>query len=340
MVCHNGLRILQATVSSCPNLTALPEWFEDLASLRSLTIYDCPNLTLLPLGFKLLTKLQHFSIQECPELEERCSQGSGEDWSKIAYVPHKYIGLHQVKQSGEASTSGCYSVQASSHRRRQFLELHPAIEAQQQPHHSVAGTTAQPHGYFDTVPVIEKIHSLAPLQPHLYEDPNLGPCDEQFERSQAGQKGANRQVRERDRADQMQISAIRTMSHSRATKGIDPWDKRRSRPQEEGSKTGTFTEFTIPIHQILAQVKDKPWVRRPPPLRGDPSRRNTSNYCAFHRKHGYYTKNCNAWKRHLEELVRDGHSIELSQRSPFSRLRTVMQLPRNLPKRSFGLTPF
>ncbi|CAL9000697.1 unnamed protein product [Prunus brigantina] len=35
-------------------------------------------------------------------------------------------------------------------------------------------------------------------------------------------------------------------------------DKRRSQPQEGGSETGTFTEFTIPIHQILAQRSQHP----------------------------------------------------------------------------------
>ncbi|CAL2259763.1 unnamed protein product [Prunus armeniaca] len=87
-------------------------------------------------------------------------------------------------------------------------------------------------------------------------------------------------------------------------------DKRRSRPQDGNSETGTFTEFAIPIHQILAQVKDKPWVRRPSLMKGDPSKRDTSKYCAFHGEHGHYTNNCNAWKRHLEELVREGYCTE------------------------------
>ncbi|CAL9024326.1 unnamed protein product [Prunus brigantina] len=42
-------------------------------------------------------------------------------------------------------------------------------------------------------------------------------------------------------------------------------------------------------------------------MKGDPSKRDTSKYCAFHKEHGHYTNNCNPWKRHLEELVREGH---------------------------------
>ncbi|XP_020415676.1 uncharacterized protein LOC109948144 [Prunus persica] len=87
-------------------------------------------------------------------------------------------------------------------------------------------------------------------------------------------------------------------------------DKRRSRPREGSLEIGTFTEFAIPIHQILAQVKDKPWARRPLTMKGDPSKRDTSKYCAFHWEHGHYTNNCNALKRHLEELVREGHCTE------------------------------
>ncbi|XP_050364558.1 putative disease resistance protein RGA1 [Argentina anserina] len=114
----NGLQDMRMLhcleISSCTNLTALPEWFENLDSLRSLTISGCPNLQALPAGLKNLTKLQHLSIQECPELEERCIQGSGEDWFKIAHVPHMYIGSPQISPSSEASTSGGSSSQTSA----------------------------------------------------------------------------------------------------------------------------------------------------------------------------------------------------------------------------------
>ncbi|CAL2224530.1 unnamed protein product [Prunus armeniaca] len=43
---------------------------------------------------------------------------------------------------------------------------------------------------------------------------------------------------------------------------------------------------------------------------GDPFKMVTSKYCVFHGEHGHYTNNCNAWKRHLEELVRDGRCTE------------------------------
>ncbi|CAL9000513.1 unnamed protein product [Prunus brigantina] len=97
-------------------------------------------------------------------------------------------------------------------------------------------------------------------------------------------------------------------------------DKRRSHPQEDAAAGENYTKFTIPIHQILAQVKNKPWVRRPPPLKGDPDKRDTSRYCAFHGAHGHTTNNCFAWKAHLEELVREGHCTEFVAKQAIQRI--------------------
>ncbi|XP_020421410.1 uncharacterized protein LOC109949714 [Prunus persica] len=97
-------------------------------------------------------------------------------------------------------------------------------------------------------------------------------------------------------------------------------DKRRSHPQGEATAGENYTKFTIPIHQILAQVKNKPWVRRPPPLKGDPDKRDTSKYCAFHGTHGHTTNNCFAWKAHLEELVREGHCTEFVAKQAIQRI--------------------
>ncbi|BFG19662.1 hypothetical protein CerSpe_059360 [Prunus speciosa] len=97
-------------------------------------------------------------------------------------------------------------------------------------------------------------------------------------------------------------------------------DKRRSHPKEDATAGENYTKFSIPIHQILAQVKDKPWVRKPLPMKGDPDKRDTRKYCAFHGTHGHTTNHCFAWKTHLEELVREGHCTEFIAKQAIQRI--------------------
>ncbi|CAL8993621.1 unnamed protein product, partial [Prunus brigantina] len=66
--------------------------------------------------------------------------------------------------------------------------------------------------------------------------------------------------------------------------------------------------------------KNKDKRRRPPPLKGDPDKRDTSKYCAFHRTHGHTTNNCFAWKAHLEELVREGHCTKFIAKQAIQRI--------------------
>ncbi|CAL8155476.1 unnamed protein product [Prunus armeniaca] len=52
--------------------------------------------------------------------------------------------------------------------------------------------------------------------------------------------------------------------------------KRRSQPQECAPVEKSYTKFTIPIHQILTQIKDMPWLKKPSPLKGNPTKKDTS----------------------------------------------------------------
>ncbi|GAU31716.1 hypothetical protein TSUD_215170 [Trifolium subterraneum] len=81
------------TISGCHELESLPEQiWESLQSLRILKICNCEGLRWLPEGIRHLTSLEFLEIEGCPTLEERCKEGTGEDWDKIAHISELYIG--------------------------------------------------------------------------------------------------------------------------------------------------------------------------------------------------------------------------------------------------------
>ncbi|KAL7122720.1 hypothetical protein ACP275_01G061300 [Erythranthe tilingii] len=85
----SSLQILR--LSCLPELSSLPEWLGDMTSLQSLDIYECPKVASLPASIQGMTKLQVLEVLGCPEMERRCEREKGEDWHKIAHIPHLYI---------------------------------------------------------------------------------------------------------------------------------------------------------------------------------------------------------------------------------------------------------
>ncbi|KAM1667662.1 hypothetical protein ACFX1Q_046599 [Malus domestica] len=83
--------------------------------------------------------------------------------------------------------------------------------------------------------------------------------------------------------------------------------KRRDRPTtKEGPMTNNYSKFSIPIHQILRDVKNEPWFKLPRQSKGDTSKLDHTKYCAFHRGPGHTTNDCYTWKNYLEKLVKEG----------------------------------
>ncbi|XP_068329245.1 disease resistance protein RGA2-like [Pyrus communis] len=76
---HNSV----SSSSSTENLS-LPSF----PRLSTLEIRNCLNLTSLPEGIRGLPCLNTLDIWQCPMLSERYKKKTGEDWPKIAHVPH------------------------------------------------------------------------------------------------------------------------------------------------------------------------------------------------------------------------------------------------------------
>ncbi|XP_038726405.1 uncharacterized protein LOC120017296 [Tripterygium wilfordii] len=84
----------------------------------------------------------------------------------------------------------------------------------------------------------------------------------------------------------------------------------RAEHNRSGRSSDNSVEFNMPIHKNFYEVRDQPFLVRPPKMLGNPNRRDKKRYCAFHRDVGHTTEECNNLLEHLEELARQGKLVK------------------------------
>ena len=87
-------------------------------------------------------------------------------------------------------------------------------------------------------------------------------------------------------------------------------------PPNRLSFQGMNTVFKEPIYKMLHKMKGKFFFKWPPKMQGDPSMRDLTSQCSYHREVRYLTEDCRVYKSFLKKLVRDGHLGEFIDRRP------------------------
>ena len=76
--------------------------------------------------------------------------------------------------------------------------------------------------------------------------------------------------------------------------------RRRYSPQR-------FTPLTASVSQVLREVRNEQFLRWPTQMKSDPTTRDNTKYCEFHRDYGHRTDDCIQLKREIEYLIRRGY---------------------------------
>ena len=75
--------------------------------------------------------------------------------------------------------------------------------------------------------------------------------------------------------------------------------RRRYSPQH-------FTPLTASVSQVLHKVRNEQFLRWPTQMKSDPTTRDNTKYCEFHKDYGHCTDNCIQLKREIEYLIQRG----------------------------------
>ena len=84
-----------------------------------------------------------------------------------------------------------------------------------------------------------------------------------------------------------------------------PSDRRQG--EQSRSERPPLTPLSISYEKLLPMIQDLSDFRWPEPLRADPSKRDHSKKCAYHKEHGHTTETSRSLHYLVEKLIRAGH---------------------------------
>ena len=68
-----------------------------------------------------------------------------------------------------------------------------------------------------------------------------------------------------------------------------------------------FTPLTAAVSQVLCEVQHEQFLRWPSQMRSDPTKRDNTRYCEFHRDYGHRTDDCIQLRKEIEYLIWCGY---------------------------------
>ena len=112
------------------------------------------------------------------------------------------------------------------------------------------------------------------------------------------------------RAATQQILVAGQASRSSAERSVKLPNRPRSsgQRQEEQSRPEQplLTPLSISYEKLLPMIQDMSDFRWPGPLKTDPSKRDHSKKCAYHKEHGHTTEACRCLHYLVERLIKGG----------------------------------
>ncbi|RVX12779.1 hypothetical protein CK203_009876 [Vitis vinifera] len=108
---------------------------------------------------------------------------------------------------------------------------------------------------------------------------------------------------------QVLVAGQATRSGTKRSTKLPDQPRLSDRRQEEPSRLERppFTPLSISYEKLLPMIQGLSDFRWPRPLGTDPSKRDHSKRCAFHKEHGHTTEECRCLHSLVERLIRAGH---------------------------------